>query len=71
MIHKKASTINYHHTSPLQYSIHAYPYHKLIDKGIGRISYFPTSPTAIPNTSLLDHNSTCFPGTPGMSLERF
>ena len=57
-------TVNNHPISPLQHSIHAYPHQKLIRKGTGRISYFSTSSTDIPNMPLLDHNGTCFPRTP-------
>ena len=69
--YKKKPTVNNHHISPLQHSILAYCHHKLVRKGTERIIYFPASPTGIPNTSLLDHNSTCFSRTSGMSLEGF
>ena len=58
-------TVNNYHISPLQHSIHDYLHHSLIRKGIGRISYFSTSSTDIPNLLLLDHNGTHFFRTPG------
>ena len=52
------TTIN-QHTSTLQHNIYAHTYHKFIQDGTRRISYFSTSPTGISHPTLLDYNSTC------------
>ena len=43
-----AITVNTQHISPLQHSIHVYPHHKLVRKGIVRISYFQSVLQAYP-----------------------
>ena len=64
-------TVNNYHISPSQHSIHDYLHHSLIRKGIGRIIYFSTSSTGIPNMPFPEDNSTHFFRTPGTSLESF
>ena len=54
---KKHCTANNNHASTLQHSVHAYPHHKLVRKGIGRISHFSTSSAGMSNMSLLDYNN--------------
>ena len=56
----KKCTAKNHHISTLQHTIYAHPHHKLVKEGIGRIGHFSTSSAGISNTSLLDHNGTCF-----------
>ena len=42
-----------------------------LEKELGESVIFSTSSTGISNMSLLDHNGTCFPRTPGTPLESF
>ena len=53
----------------IQPSTHTHPYHEFISDRAWRISPFPTSPTGIPNQTLLDHYSTCITRGFGAPLE--
>ena len=52
----------------LQPSTYTHPYHELISDGTWRIGHFSTSPTGIPNQTLLDYYHTCIAQKFGMPL---